>query len=322
MKRILSQYGLETLNKNKIAISTAWDYHITLKKLLTIFKDNNLTNIEVGFHYRKEQIKQLKKLKKEYSINIISLHNFCPFPLDNYEGFPSPDIFSLSSEDKEEREQALKFTLNTIETAAELSARYVILHLGKVAIADKTNKLAELKKEKRKDFSLAKDNFLKLRNKIAKKNIEASKFSLEHLLKKAEKYDIKLALETRYYLAEFPELHEFEEILKEFEHPALGYWHDTGHAGVREFLEIYKQNDYLNKLNSYLFGIHLHDILEMDDHLPPGRGKIDFSIFKPYLDKELIIEVHQPATIDEVKKSLEYLNTVFFQKGRESYLFF
>ena len=59
-------------------------------------------------------------------------------------------------------------------------------------------------------------------------------------------------------------------------------------------------------------GIHLHDIKGTQDHLAPGMGEFDFISLKPFLKRNTIkvIEVHQPATKDQLKMSITYLNKI------------
>ena len=103
------------------------------------------------------------------------------------------------------------------------------------------------------------------------------------------------------------------EILAWYSGDVVGYWHDTGHAEVFDRLGIAAHKDLLNKFSSRLMGVHLHDIMGMlDDHKPPGLGTFDFDILKSYIKKDTIkvMEVHQPATIDEVRRGAEYLKRI------------
>jgi sugar phosphate isomerase/epimerase len=299
------------MEENEFAISTAWNYQEDTKKIFDEILKLGFNNIELGFHFDRKEVKYIYRIKKKLRFNIVSIHNFCPFPINNFQDFPSPDIYSLSSPDEEERKLAVKYGIKTVKTANEFGAKFVIFHAGKVAIEDETNRLAEIKKQDRSLFLRERDNYLKERNKLAEENIDSIKFSLDEILKFCEKYKIKICLETRYYLSEFPELFELEIILNEFNHPQICYWHDCGHAGVRNYLEIYSQKDYLDILGKFLIGFHFHDIYGIDDHLPPGKGEIDFSVFRQYIDKIKVLEIHPPATARDILDSRLYLEEIF-----------
>src|SRR5678816_3147231 len=72
-------------------------------------------------------------------ITISSLHNFCPLPVEITRA--SPDCYQFSSPDDRERERAMKFSLQTIDFAARLNAKFVVLHLGRSPIGDFTDRL-------------------------------------------------------------------------------------------------------------------------------------------------------------------------------------
>src|SRR3954467_1517100 len=63
-------------------------------------------------------------------IQISTLHNFCPLPIGV--DHPAPNLFKFSSPDRRERESAWRHSVRTIETAARLKAKVVVLHLGSI----------------------------------------------------------------------------------------------------------------------------------------------------------------------------------------------
>lgn len=267
--------------------------------------------VELGFHFKKSEIQELKEEMKYKAISVVSLHNFCPFPLEEYRGFPSPDFYSLSSLEPEERKLALKATEQTLETAYQFGAKVVLLHSGRIdGLEDLTRYFFELRETQPEKYVQEMAEYLEQRRKLGKKHIDRLKFSLEKLLLRVEKLDLKIALESRYYLSEIPELEELEEVLSCFSCNRLGYWHDSGHVEVRSKLEIHSQEEYLNLLSSYLLGIHYHDVEGIDDHKLPGQGELDFSVFKPYLDCLKVLEVHPPAEVVEVQRAKEYLERI------------
>jgi len=82
-------------------------------------------------------------------IKISSLHNFCPLPMGVEHA--APNIFKFSADNPRERENAVKHTLKTIETAARLKAPLVVLHMGCVDMKDYTDKLLDMVGEGKKD---------------------------------------------------------------------------------------------------------------------------------------------------------------------------
>src|SRR5205085_5880532 len=82
-------------------------------------------------------------------IKISTVHNFCPLPLGLDR--PAPNVFQFSADNPRERDNALKHTIKTIETADRLKARLVVLHMGSVDMKDYTDKLIDLIAAEKKD---------------------------------------------------------------------------------------------------------------------------------------------------------------------------
>ena len=72
-------------------------------------------------------------------IRISSLHNFCPLPMGVDRA--APNIFKFTSDNARERENALRHSIKTIETAERVKAPLVVLHMGSVDMKDYTDKL-------------------------------------------------------------------------------------------------------------------------------------------------------------------------------------
>ena len=73
-----------------------------------------------------------------------SLHNFCPLPVEVMGA--SPDCYTFSARTAQERERAVKHTLQTIDFAERLGAPFVVLHCGEVPIPPVTDPLIDLAK--------------------------------------------------------------------------------------------------------------------------------------------------------------------------------
>src|SRR6185369_12214567 len=82
-------------------------------------------------------------------IKISSLHNFCPLPMGVDRA--APNIYKFSSDDRRERDSAFKHTLKTLETAARVKAKLVVLHTGCVDMKDYTDKLIDMVGEGKKE---------------------------------------------------------------------------------------------------------------------------------------------------------------------------
>jgi sugar phosphate isomerase/epimerase len=248
-------------------------------------------------------------------IKISSLHNFCPLPMGI--NHAAPNLYLFSSLDPREREYAYKHSLKTIETAARLKAGVVVLHLGCIDMKEYTGKLLEMVERGQKETSKYSDLCETVREKREKKKEHYAQYSgemLERLSKPAEAHGIKLAVENREAVEELPLDSDMEVLMREFHGPNIGYWHDCGHAQIKENLGFIDHRMFLECLAPRLLGFHIHDVaFPGHDHRPPGTGTIDFAALKPFVKPEHIkvFELSPSLTLDEVTKGVAYIGQVW-----------
>jgi len=304
------------------ALSTSWNAFRwdNGNNLIFEIKDLGFTEAELSFNLTFAMVNEIHALVQDKKISITSIHNYCPIPMGLPREIALPDYYSMASPDQNERELAVMHTKKTIETAAQLNAKAVVLHCGRVEVADKTRDLIKLYGGNLKDPQ----RFLSLRNQaIEERQLNAEKFlqntlkSLDELNVYAKKHSVLLGIENRFYYREIPSLPEIDLILNTFKGSSIFYWHDTGHAQIMENLGLASHKEYLDRYANSLIGVHLHDVLKCQDHLAPGEGNFDFSLLKNYLKQGMIkvIEAHHPATAEAVKKSIKFLENKFNGKN-------
>ena len=67
------------------------------------------------------------------------------------------------------------------------------------------------------------------------------------------------------------------------------YWHDTGHAQIKENFGFIWHAAASASLADRLAGFHIHDVqFPVRDHAPPGSGMIDYAALKPFVKPEHI----------------------------------
>ncbi len=296
------------------SLSASWNSseHSDGYSLIEEIKDAGFGTVELSFALTERMVRDVLELKKSGEINVSSLHNICPLPEEIAVDEASPDYYSLASPDIEERELAVAVTKNTVDWAAKLGARAVVLHTGRVQIKDGTRDLALLV-EDRARFDSFKSYMISEREKKKDGYLANVIKSLGELVPYAKAKNVALALENRYYYREIPIFEEFEAIFSNFKYWDLYYWHDVGHAEVFDRLGLCRHKDLLERFADRLLGVHLHDIMGvMNDHKAPGLGTFDFNTLKPYLGKDTIrvMEVHQPASIEQIRKGAEHLYNI------------
>lgn len=272
-----------------------------------------LDGIELEYRIPETQFRRMRpQLLKD--LNVITIHNYFPFPENLSNAKPSGDLFLLSAPDKEERLRAVQYSIRTMEHAQDLGAKAVILHLGRV---DMPNPIPEIRvllergethQEERLTFI---NKQRRERRSLHQGHLDAVLFSLEALNKEAEQRGLFLGIENRYHLHEIPDFDELEAILEQFHGGSIRYWHDVGHASAQENMGIIPQKDLLTAYSEMLIGIHLHDAEGLDDHLAPGQGEIDFKEIKPFLDPShiRILEVHSTVGERDLLEGIQYLKS-------------
>ncbi len=223
-------------------------------------------------------------------IKISTLHNFCPLPMGVTQA--APNIYLFSSEDPRERENAFRHSIKTIETAARVKARAVVLHLGCIDMKDYTDKLLELIREGKREsskFEKLSEEVFEKREQKKEQYVARSNDMLRRLIEPAAACGIRLGVENREALEEIPLDADFSFLLREFPMETVGYWHDTGHAQIKENLGFINHAIHLESHADRLLGLHIHDVeFPGRDHRRPGLGMIDFAALKPMIKPEHI----------------------------------
>lgn len=244
-------------------------------------------------------------------IKISSLHNFCPLPI----GITSaaPNIFLFSASDNRERDNAYRHTVKSLDMAQRVKAPVVVLHLGQIEMKDYTHRLIEMASNGQRDTP----KYQKLcaeadEKREAKKDkyLQLAYDVLRRIEEQAAQRGVVLGIENRERLEELPLDSDFPFLLREFAGGIVRYWHDTGHAQIKENLGFIQQIMQVESLTEDLAGFHIHDTdFPGSDHLPPGKGKVDFAALKPLVKAEQfkVFELHPNVTVEELQAGVAHL---------------
>lgn len=244
-------------------------------------------------------------------IKISSLHNFCPLPIGVTNA--APNLYLFSSPDARERESAYRHTLKTIETAARVKAQAVVLHMGSIEIKDYNDKLLDMVANGKRETPKYAELRETVMQKLEKSKEEFARNSSEMLgrvCEAAERYGLKLGIENRQAVEEIPLDNDFQLLLLEFNRPCVGYWHDCGHAQIKENLGFIDHRMHLECLSPRLLGLHVHDVeFPGRDHCAPGTGTIDYAALKPLVKPEHIkvFELSPKLPVEAVRKGIEHI---------------
>lgn len=281
--------------------------------MLREMADLGFTHAELSHGIRITLVPGIIKAVEEGMIKISSTHNFCPLPTGITQA--APNLFEPSALDDREHEQWVRQTKRSIDFAAQVKARVLVVHLGSTRFfwGNPGRKLDEYV-DRHPGGLLEDKKYLKIRDKALLKLLSAMtpywervKASIEEVRAYAVEKRVALGLENRERFEELPLDDDFPDLLGNLTVPhTAGYWHDTGHAHIKECLALLNHREQLEKNASHLLGFHLHDVnKDGQDHQAIGSGTIDFkmisSFWKPH--HVLVLEFSPRLAVEEVKIS-------------------
>lgn len=299
------------------AFSTCWNSqrHTDGRAMLDEVRALGFDHAELGHATRVSLLDGIQKAVAAGEIKISSLHNFCPLPL-GVNG-PAPDYYLPSSSSSRERQNAVRHTLRTIDCAAALGAKIVVLHCGMVPMRNYTMKLLALYAKTGADtpkFQRGREKALALRAKRRQKCFDNVLSVLDAVVPRAKEMGVRLGLETRLGVEEIPNEDETAEMIAKYGVDAVGYWHDVGHAQIKEQFGLLRHETVLERFRGKTLGMHLQDFAPpARDHMAPGQGTFDFARLAPFVTGDMVLawEIHREwkaeQIVDGAKRAHELL---------------
>jgi len=289
--------------------------------MLREIADLGFSHVELSHGVRITLVPGILKAVEERVIKVGSTHNFCPLPTGITQA--APNLFEPSAVEMREHDQWLRQTKRSIEFAAQMNARVLVMHLGSVQFvmgnpaqrldtyADKHPGVDLTTDPKYK--TLLEESLKKMRKRMPQ-YWERVKLSIEEVRAFAAERGVALGFENREKFEELPLDDDFEKLIYGVTQPnTVGYWHDTGHAEIKQRMGLLKQREHLEKHAGRLIGFHLHDVdAEGRDHRPVGEGTVDFkmisSFWKPH--HLLVLEFSPRIAVEDVKKSKQRIEAL------------
>ena len=297
------------------SFSTCWNSgrHTDGRAMLREIRDLGFEYAELSHGIRLSLVPGILDAVNAGEMKISSVHNFCPLPV-GVTG-PSPNLYEFSAD--RDRQLAIKHTINTLDFAQRVGAPLVVLHFGSMDLKDYTGKLKELLERGEKGTPkfqkfVAEANAAREAKK--KKFYDRSRETLRHLLTESKFCGLKFGIEIREAVEELPVESDFKSLLEEFPAPKVYYWHDTGHAQVKQDLGFINHVQHLAAHADRLAGFHIHDVkFPARDHFPPGGGDIDFASLKPFVKPEHIkvFELSPKVPLESVTRGIAHLKRIW-----------
>jgi len=272
-----------------LSFSTSWNTvrGKSGKEIVQEILDLGFDAIELGHGLNAPVVHEMLELRKEIPFVVSSLHNFCPLPPEVL--VDQPDCYEFTSPRPGDRERAVRLTLQTIDMAERFEAPVVVVHTGRIRTLKLTARLRGLVEEGKflsKEFARAKLEAVKSRESTGGAYARRALECLGEILAYASKKGVRIGIENREHYEAVPSEREFEDFLQLTNSPNAGYWHDFGHAQIKQNLALLDHEDLLDRMGHRVIGCHVHDVKwPFQDHCPPFTGEIDYAKLIPKLPK-------------------------------------
>src|SRR5262245_37599411 len=299
------------------SLSTCWNSHRHTdgRAMLREIRELGFEYAELSHGIRISLLPGIFDAVDAGEIKISTLHNFCPLPIGVDRA--APNVYKFSSDDRRERESAFKHTLKTLETAVRVGAKLVVLHTGCVDMKDYTDKLIDMVGEGKKDtpkYEKLCHEVVSIREKKKERYVENAYEMIRRIVDEAKPRGLKLGIENREALEEIPFESDFEFFFKEFMDPTVVYWHDTGHAQIKENLGFVNHRQHLEALKGRLYGFHVHDVEAPGrDHRAPGTGTVDWPALQPLVEPRhwKVFEFSPSLSPEEAKLGVAHVKAIW-----------
>lgn len=294
---------------SRLSLSSCWcsHRHTDGYEMLCEIRELGFTRAELSHGIRLELVPGILRAVDEGLIAISSVHNFCPLPaaVDR----PAPNLFQPSARKRSERALWLLHSRRTLEFAARVRARDVVMHSGSVSFLFGSPETV-LEASPPAPTAAREKALARLRRR-ATPAMHHLLVSYTALLPAVEAHSLVLGIENREGVVELPLDDAFDEFFSQFPDEApLGYWHDTGHAQIKDRAGLLEHESHLAARAARLIGFHLHDVDDAGhDHRAPGTGSVDFAMIARYVRPHhtLVFEPHPSLTPEEIQQSREFL---------------
>lgn len=295
------------------SLSTAWNGVRTPDPVAVLDEHLGLgfRRVELYCHWTPEQVAQLAHEARAREMQITSLHSPCPVPTDA-NGIRGRWGDWLASTYEPDRLYAVEAIKRTIDTAAEVGARAIVIHLGNAGSLSRQRQVFETIAREGRDSDAHRrlvDEALREREARKAPYLEAAVTSIRALGEHAAGSPVSLGVECRDGYHEIPSLDEFQVVLDACDGLPVYYWHDAGHGAKLQNAGFWEHEEYLRRYGDRMLGMHLHDTIRERDHLAPGAGETDLAMVTRYARPGMVLtlELHQVVRAEEIGPGVELL---------------
>lgn len=287
--------------------------------------DLGFSRVELSHGIRVSLVPGILKAVGEGWIAVSSIHNFCPLPSGVLGA--APNLYQPTGRDRREREQWVRQTKRSLDFASQVGATMAVLHGGSFSrflfnpekqwirlIRPAGDGAAAGQAGSNSLPPEAKAGFLARMERYAAPAMERLRQSLSLVSDHAREKGVRLGLENREGISELPLDQAWGPFLEKLGAPEVfGYWHDCGHAQMKDQAGLVDHLGLLKATSSRLLGWHLHDLNEAGrDHQVPGTGSVPWRDLARHFAPEhhFVLELSPRVPAREVAAAAAFLETL------------
>lgn len=298
------------------SFSSTWNGHNNSSGavLMEEIRALGFKKVELNYKISEEKLATILPMLENDVIEVTSVHNVFPRVDD-----PAYDTDSLllGYPDSEKRKKSISLTKRSVDYAAMLGAKAVVIHPGEVPINEKgcydvlLKELYRLGKKDTEQYKRLFNEMMHYREKNSMKYVELIRQSLEeiseYIIKK--NYKVVLGIENRAMCHQIPDFKEAHYLLNQLEGCPVYFWYDIGHGMVLDNIGMFNNLKEVYQIKDRIIGLHIHDAVGVSDHWTPYIHSNNMDRFVDLI-KDIpvkVLELGGKNKPEEIKKGVAML---------------
>ncbi len=271
------------------SFSTSWNFRDSRvgRELMERIIGLGFRSVELNYRISEETLATILPMVDGGEISVSSVHDV--FPAVEDERFDT-DSRLLGYEDPALRRRAVELGERSVDFAARLGARAVVVHPGAIpmdgggfagpsglagaAYDEELKRLCDAEGSGSPALAALRAEFLEYRRRALGGDLRRIADSLGEIASyAASRYPgIRIGIENRPMCHQVPDFAELRFLLGELAGLPVGPWFDTGHGILMRKLGFFDDRAEAAALADRLVGVHIHDVRGTDDHFAPYEG--------------------------------------------------
>lgn len=277
------------IDKGEYSFSTCWNIkkHAVGRGMIEEIKELGFRNVELNYNVTEEMMTTIEPMIEKGEIGVSSVHNVFPFINDkDYD----TDSVMLGFDDEAKRKRSVELLIRSMEYANRYGAKAVVVHPGEVPFDYNIDvDLKRLYRDHGKDspeYQKLWSVMIERRDRLSPLYTQRIQESLEIVSEHAARkgWNVAIGIETRSRSYQMPSLMEAKTICENLAGSPVYLWYDIGHAMMMDRMGLYDNLKELQEVKKYIYGVHIHETLELADHWCPYVHSKDLHYFDHFLE--------------------------------------